>query len=99
MKYEICLRLIKSIRISLLGVGIVLVGFVYDLLLAGIPYQDPTLEMQTSYDFHSSVAETFYKIGGIIFWIGVMAIPFIWKIAQKKKDCQQIASEKVDISP
>ncbi len=92
------MRFIKSIGISLLGIGILLVGLVYDVLFAGIPYQDPTPEIQASYDFHSSVAGAFYKTGGIIVWVGVMAIPFIWNIANKKK-CRQVAPEEAHTSP
>ncbi len=79
------MRFIKSICVSVLGIVIVIMGFVYDVLFAGIPYQDPTPELQARYDFHSSVAGMFYKTGGIVFLVGLVAIPFIWKRAKKKK--------------
>ncbi len=84
------MRFIKSIGISLIGIVIVMMGLVYDILLAGIPYPDPTPELQVRYDFHSFVAGIFYKTGGIVFLVGLVAIPFIWKMA-KKKQCQQVS--------
>jgi hypothetical protein len=78
------MRFIKTIGASLLGIVIVVTGFVYDVLFAGIPYQDPTPELQARYDLHSSVAGIFYKTGGIVFLAGLVAIPFIWKMAKRK---------------
>lgn len=60
---------------SVLGIVIVIMGFVYYFLFAGIPYQDPTPELQARYDFHGSVAGMFYKTGGIVFLVGLVAIP------------------------
>jgi len=77
------MRFIKTIVASLLGIVIVVTGFVYDVLFAGIPYQDPTPELQARYDFHSSVANILYKTGGIVFLAGLVAIPFIWKITKR----------------
>ncbi len=49
-----------------MGVGIVLVvsGVGYDVVFAGIPYQDPTPEMSARYAFHSRIASAFYMVGG-----------------------------------
>jgi hypothetical protein len=52
------------IIIILLGITIIFIGFVYDVLFAGIPYQDPTPALQASYDFHAQIAS-------IIRWSGV----------------------------
>lgn len=40
----------------LLGAAILIAGFIYDALFAGIPYPDPTPALQAGYDFHSQVA-------------------------------------------
>ena len=53
-----------SIGLLVLGVIIIFAGFVYDILLAGIPYQDPTPAMLANYNFHSQVAS-------IIRWSGL----------------------------
>jgi len=72
-------RLIQSIATPVIGILIVVSGVVYDVLFAGIPYQDPTPELQARYDFHSSVAGWFYKVGGILFLAGLLAIPIVLK--------------------
>jgi hypothetical protein len=77
-------RLIQSTATPLIGMLIVGSGLVYDILFAGIPYQDPTPELQARYDFHSSVASWFYKAGGIVLLIGIVAIPFIVKATKHK---------------
>jgi hypothetical protein len=38
-------------------------GFVYDVVYAGIPYQDPTPEMSARYAFHARIASIFYLSG------------------------------------
>lgn len=81
-------RLIRTIVLPVLGLVIVLSGFVYYVLFAGIPYQDPTPELQARYDFHSSIAGLFYKTGGIILLIGFLAIPIIWR-RTKSTQCHQ----------
>ena len=53
----------------LLAAGPVLLvaGFVYDVLFAGIPYQDPTPELAASYARHSAIAT-------VIYWCGVLTL-------------------------
>ena len=46
------------------GVSLLISGFFYDFIFAGIPYQDPTPEMSARYAFHSRVASTIYTISG-----------------------------------
>jgi len=84
-------RLLKTIGAAILGIVILVTGFVYDILFAGIPYQDPTPALQARYDCHSSIAGLFYKTGGIVFVVGLVAIPFLWKRA-KKTTGQTVAS-------
>jgi hypothetical protein len=77
------MRFIKTIAAPLLGLFIVIMGFVYDVLFAGIPYQDPTPELQARYDFHSSIASWIQLSGGILFLVGLIAIPIILKKTKK----------------
>ncbi len=59
----------------LIGVGSLLlfVGFVYEILFAGIPLQDSTPEMMERYIRHSNIASLIYwKAFGVIL-IGVAA--------------------------
>lgn len=73
------MRFIKVIAAPVLGLFIVIIGFVYDVLFAGIPYQDTTPAMQARYDFHSSIAGWIQLSGGILFLVGLIAIPIILK--------------------
>lgn len=77
-------RIIKITGIPVLGLLIVLAGFTYDVIFAGIPYQDPTPELQARYDFHSSIAGLIYKTGGIVLLVGIVVIPVIWKKTKRK---------------
>lgn len=49
------------------GLCLLLGGFVYDIVFAGIPYPDPTPEMSASYAFHSHIAS-------LIRWVGLGGI-------------------------
>ena len=77
-------KVIIAMILPVLGILVVLVGFVYDILFAGIPYQDPTPTIQAQYDFHSSIAGLLYKSGGIILLIGLLSIPVVWKKLKNK---------------
>jgi len=46
------------------GLFLLLGGFIYDVVFAGIPYQDPTPEMSARYARHAHIA-------AIIRWCGV----------------------------
>jgi hypothetical protein len=65
----------RLLPLFVLGVGILLVfgGIIYDILYAGIPYQDPTPEMSARYAYHSHIASNYYKIGGVTLLLGVTA--------------------------
>jgi hypothetical protein len=51
-----------------MGTGLFLLvgGFFYDTMFAGIPYQDPTPEMSSLYADHA-------KVAAVICWTGVAA--------------------------
>jgi len=55
-----------------------MIGFVYDIIFAGIPYPDPTPEHQSDWQLQKFIASIFYKTGGIIFLLGIAAIPAVW---------------------
>jgi hypothetical protein len=57
------------------GFLIVLSGFGYDLIYAGIPYQDPTSEMEARFRADKAIADRIMLIGFI-----VGAIGFLWLI-------------------
>ncbi len=70
-------RFLPLILIAL-GTIIVFAGFLYDLLFAGIPYQDPTPALAASYDFHSQIASIICWSGLSICIIGGMAMLIRW---------------------
>jgi hypothetical protein len=65
----------RFLPLLLLGIGILLIfgGFVYDVMFAGIPYQDPTPEMSARYAYHSHIASTVCAIGAGAFLGGTVA--------------------------
>lgn len=56
-----------------LGLGILAIGFVYDVLYAGIPYPDPTPTQRADYNFHAGIAAKMMGAGGILVLLG-----FLW---------------------
>ena len=56
------------------GTLLLVAGFVYDVLFAGIPYQDPTPELAASYDRHSAIAMVIYWCGALTLLAGFMII-------------------------
>lgn len=75
----------KSVLITALLIGIVVfaVGFYYTAIKAGIPYQDPTPEMQREYIRNMKIGDRLCFWGGIIIlsdivgWIIYVVIHFL----------------------
>ncbi|MBU4526479.1 MAG: hypothetical protein KUA37_14820 [Desulfomicrobium sp.] len=55
------------------GLFLLLGGFVYDVIFAGIPYQDPTPEMSARFSRHALIASIIRWCGVGSFFFGVMA--------------------------
>ena len=55
------------------GVGIAILGFVYDAMFAGMPYQDPTPEMTKRYIQHAHVASALGVFGMAVSAAGLLA--------------------------
>ena len=72
-------RVCKVALLPLSGLLILISGLAYDITWAGIPYQDPTPDLQARYDFHRSVAGWFYISGGVVVLGGLMVAPMILK--------------------
>lgn len=56
----------------LMGMGIFILfgGFIYDVLFAGLPYQDPSPETVARYNHHSHIAGVIRWTGLAIFFLG-----------------------------
>lgn len=70
------MELIKSclpLLAILAGGFICAAAFLYDLMFAGIPYQDPTAELQLSYEHQSTIASVFYRVGVLLVLTFVVA--------------------------
>ena len=52
---------------------LVVVGFVYDVAFAGIPYPDPTPAMAADYAFHARIASLIRWAGGAVVLAGSVA--------------------------
>ena len=67
------------------GMIVFFAGFVYDVLYAGIPYQDPTPALAASYKFNSQIASIIRWSGLGICLIGG-AITTIQRLMRKSRD-------------
>jgi len=55
------------------GLFLMIGGFIYDVMFAGIPYQDPTPEMSARYAHHAHIASVICWIGVGVFLFGSIA--------------------------
>jgi hypothetical protein len=60
------MRRLKPILLFLTGLLVIVGGFIYDVIFAGIPYQDPTPDMEAKYAYHARIASIFYKSGMLV---------------------------------
>lgn len=76
-------RILDSIILA--GVIILLIGLYYVLLKAGIPYQDPPLELQIKYAVDMGVGRELAKDG---FWLVVFggAARILFGLIRRRKD-------------
>ncbi|MCR5120350.1 MAG: hypothetical protein K6B44_12125 [Lachnospiraceae bacterium] len=65
---------IKSVftGLAVSGMIIILVGMYYLVIKAGIPYQDPPLELQIQYTVNMNTGEELFKTGVLICGIGLI---------------------------
>ena len=60
--------------VLLLGIVLLIMGFIFEMILAGIPYQDPTPELTQKYMNYVFVAHILYKVGIPIVLLGLITI-------------------------
>jgi hypothetical protein len=65
-----------------LGFVVSAAGFAYDLAFAGLPYQDPTPEMQARWRFHQGVASLIELSGVGVLLLGTagLAVVGVWSL-------------------
>ncbi len=68
-----------------LGFAVAVAGFAYDLAFAGLPYQDPTPEMQARWQYHSGVASVIELSGVGVLLVGVagLVVVGVWSLATR----------------
>ena len=80
------LRLIAN-SVILAGIILFLIGLYYSVIKAGIPYQDPPLELQIQYAIYMGIGEILLKNGLRTAICGGMIrllLGLIWRIYQRR---------------
>ncbi len=54
------------------GFVLIIAGFVYNVVFAGIPYQDPPPELVARYNLHAAIAQTITTTGIITLLAGIV---------------------------
>jgi hypothetical protein len=57
-----------------LGLCLLVAGFLYDVQYAGIPYQDPTAEQQAQYNYDSTIASRVTSAGAVLVLAGSLLL-------------------------
>lgn len=57
-----------------------MIGLYYLVIKAGIPYQDPTVEMQIQYAIHEGIGSILSKTGLILVVCGGIARVVVWRV-------------------
>lgn len=82
IRYYLCLT-INSIILA--GIILCLMGLYYSIVKAGIPYQDPPLELQIQYAVYKGTGEALLKNGFIITICGGIIRLLLWLIYRKRQ--------------
>lgn len=82
-KSESYLRLASS-AVILAGIIILFTGIYYCVIKAGIPYQDPPLELQIQYAINTEIGNVLIKEGILISIFGGIA-HWLFKLILKKR--------------
>lgn len=72
--------------VILAGIILYVIGLYYSMIKAGIPYQDPPLELQIQYAVHMGIGEILQKNGFLIAICGGiirLLLGFIWRKRQQ----------------
>ena len=81
------LRLYKSLLNGLIIAGIIILGvsLYYWIIKAGIPYQDPTEELRIQYAVNMGIGDELFKVGLIMFAVGLIPRIAVAIIGKRKK--------------
>ncbi|MEM6579141.1 MAG: hypothetical protein AAF678_11670 [Pseudomonadota bacterium] len=76
---------LKICGIALLGLAVICAGFLYDLMFAGLPYQDPPPELLADWMRHKRISGIIMIVGLFLVVSGIAAIPLIWYRLRKRQ--------------
>lgn len=71
------LKRIEPDAIVALGIVVYCAGLAYDTAFAGIPYPDPTPELEASYQRHAGIARPVELMGIIIALLGLVLLGLV----------------------
>lgn len=66
----------------LLGVGLVIGGFVYEVMYAGLQYQDPTPALKRGYDHNAGIARIL-QVSGVVVAFGTIFGAAGWAFSRR----------------
>ena len=67
-------RYLLIIGSLVLGLSLLVAGFLYDVQYAGIPYQDPTAAQQAQYNHASAIASRVMSAGIVLVLAGTLLL-------------------------
>jgi len=73
---------------SMIGILLAVAGLSYEIIFAGIPYQDPTPEILNNYHHQTAIAQRIYTVAYVFCLIGALSLfgKFIHReITQRKR--------------
>lgn len=75
------------VAVAAFGLAVAVGGFAYDLAYAGLPYQDPTPEMEACWRYHSEVASVIELSGVAILFFGLLGLAGVdlWSSATRDR--------------
>jgi hypothetical protein len=71
-----------SLILMVVGLTLLVGGFVFDLIFAGIPCKDPTPEMSARYAHHAHIASLLFQFGAGAFLFGSLTA-FIHRVVRR----------------
>lgn len=71
-----------SDAVLLAGLIILVIGWYYLIIKSGIPYQDPTVEMQIQYEIDYGIGSVLSKAGFILALCGGIARVVVWRVGR-----------------
>jgi hypothetical protein len=71
------MRRLWPLPLLMFGLVFLCLGLAYDVMFAGLPYQDPTPELQAGYEFHKGVAALIAQVG-----LGALALGLFGAVVQ-----------------